>query len=189
MRTTSSAGAVALSGGVVCMAMLVEMDLTEPLNLNTSSLALSIGGITYSGVGGLGQIDAITESAGDLPRLNFTIAGVQPTSISLALSEPVQGKAVRVKMAIFDSVTGAFIDVRQRYAGYLDVMSISDGKDAASIGVSSESAMLDLLRPSGIYYNDIDQQALYPGDQAFQYVNDQVDQKIVWPAASFFTKH
>lgn len=189
MRTISPAGAAALSGSVVCMAMLVEMDLTEPLNLNTSSLSLTIAGVTYSGVGGLGQIDAISESAGDLPRVNFTMAGVQPTAIALALSEPVQGAAVRIKMALFDSATGAFIDSRQRYAGYLDTMSLSDGKDSATIGVSSESAMLDLLRPTGIYYNDIDQQALHPGDQAFQYVNDQVDQKIVWPTAAYFAKH
>lgn len=188
MRTLTTAGVAALSGATVCAAILVEMDLTEPLNLNTSSLGLTINGISYSGVGGLGQIDAITESAGDLPRLNFTIAGVQPTSISLALSEPIQGKAVRVKMALFDSSSGALIDVRQRYAGYLDVMSISDSRDSATIGVSSESAMLDLLRPSGIYYNDIDQQALNPGDLAFQYVNDQVEQKLVWPSAAFFRK-
>lgn len=188
MRTLNTAGTAAIAAPVVCMSILVEMDLTSPLNLNTSSLGLTIAGVTYSGVGGLGSIDDITESAGGLPRLNFSIAGVQPSAISLALSEPVQGKAVRVKMALFDSATGAFLDVHQIYAGYLDVMSVTDGKASATISVSSESAMLDLLRPTGIYYNDIDQQALNPGDQAFQYVNDQVDQKIVWPTAAFFKK-
>jgi hypothetical protein len=188
MRTLTSAGAMAIKAPVVCLAALVEMDLTAPLNLNTSSLTLTIAGTTYSGVGGLGTIDNITESSGNLPRLNFTMAGVQPTDIALSLSEPVQGKAVRIKVALFDSSTGALIDVRQRYAGYLDVMSISDGKASATISVSSESAMLDLLRPSGIYYNDIDQQTLQPTDHAFQYVNDQVDQKITWPSANFFKK-
>lgn len=189
MRTLSSAGATALSSAVVCIAVLVEMDLTESLFLNTSSLDLVIGGNTYEGLGNLGSIDTIDESSGDLPRLNFQLAGVQPTSIALALGEPVQGKAVRIKIALFDSATGALIDVRLRYSGYLDVMSLSDGRDSAVISVSSESALLDLLRPKGLYYNDADQQALNPGDLAFQYVNDQVDQKIVWPASTFFTKH
>ncbi len=188
MRTLSTAGAAAIAGSVVCMAILVEMDLTEPLNLNTSSLDLIIGGVEYSGIGGLGQIDPIPETPGELPRINFTLAGVEPTSIALALSEPVQGKAVRIKMALFDSSTGAQIGVWQRYAGYLDVMGVSDSADSSTISVSSESAMLDLLRPTGLYFNDIDQQALHPGDLAFQYVNDQVDQLIVWPAASFFKK-
>lgn len=186
MRTLSAPAAAALFGAVVCLAILVEMDLTEPLNLNSSSLDLVIGGITYKGTGGLGQIDAITETSAELPKIGFTLSGVEPTLISLALQEPVQGKAVRIKIALFDSTTGALLDSRLRYAGYLDTMAISDGRDAATITVTSESATLDLLRPTGLYYNDDDQQALHPGDLSMQYVNDQVDQKIVWPASHYF---
>lgn len=188
MRSLTTAGAAALTGQVVAAAILVEMDLTQQLLLNTSSLSLTINSLTYSGVGGLGQIDAITETPGDFPKVRFAIAGVQPTSLALALTEPVQGKAVRIKVALFNSSTGAQIDVRLRYAGYLDVMSLTDGQDSAVISVTSESAMLDLLRPSAAYYNDGDQQALSAGDLAFQYVNDQVESKIVWPAASFFKR-
>lgn len=188
MRSLTTAGATALTGQVVVAAILVEMDLTQQLLLNTSSLALVINGLTYSGVGGLGQIDTITETPGDFPKVRFTMAGVQPTSIALALTEPVQGKAVRIKVALFNASSGAFIDSRLRYAGYLDVMSITDGQDSAVLSVTSESAMLDLLRPSGTYFNDADQQALNPGDLAFQYVNDQVESKIVWPSAAFFKK-
>lgn len=188
MRTLSAPAIAALSAGAVGVAVLVEMDLTEPLRLNTSSLDLTIGGVTYLGTGGLGQIDAITETSSDLPQISFSLAGVQPTSISLALQEPVQGKAVRISVALYDPVSGALLDVQLRYAGYLDVMSISDGKDAATIGVTSESAMLDLLRPANVYFNDADQRALYPGDLAMQYVNSQVDQQIVWPAAHFSAK-
>jgi hypothetical protein len=188
MRSLSTAAAAALSGAVVPVAILVEMDLTEPLFLNTSSLDLVIAGVTYYGAKGLGKIGAIQETSAELPKITFELAGVQPTMISLALQEPVQGKAVRIKLAIFDPATGALLDVRMRYAGWLDVMSIADGRETATINVSSECAALDLLRPSGIFYNDSDQQALTPGDLAFQYVNDQVEQRIVWPAASFFKK-
>lgn len=189
MRTLSTAGAAALSGAVVCVAILIEMDLTSQLCLNTSSLDITINGTTYLGAGGLGQIDSIKQAGTDLPQVRFTLAGVQSTSIALALLEPVQGAAVRIYMALFDSSTGALLDKRMRYSGYLDVMSISDGKDSATLSVSSESAMLDLLRPKCIYYSDIDQQTLYTGDLAFQYVNDQVEAKIAWPAASFFVRH
>jgi hypothetical protein len=188
MRSLTTAGAAALTGQVIAMAILVEMDLTSQLLLNTASLSLTINGLLYSGVGGLGQIDTITEKPGDFPKVRFTLAGVQPTSISLALSEPIQGKAVRIKLALFDSASGALIDSRVRYAGYLDVMSIVDGKDSAAISVTSESAMLDLLRPANLYFNDADQQTLNPGDLAFQYVNDQVEQKLVWPSAAFYKK-
>jgi len=189
MRTLSTAAAAAMSGSVVLTTILVEMDLTGPLYLNTSSLDLTLNGVTYLGAGGLGQIDSVKQAGTDLPQIRFTLAGVQATALALALLEPVQGKRVRIKMAVFDASTGALLDVRLRYAGYLDVMSISDGADSATISVTSESSMLDLLRPKGIYYSDNDQQALYPGDLAFQYVNDQVEAKIAWPAASFFVRH
>jgi len=188
MRSLTTAGAAALTGSVVLVAILVEMDLTSQLLLNTAAQTLTINGLTYSGVGGLGQIDTLTESSGDFPKVRFTLAGVQPTSVALALSEPVQGKAVRIKLALFDAATGTNIDVRLMYAGYLDVMSIVDAKDSATISVTSESAMLDLLRPANLYFNDGDQQALNPGDLFFQYVNDQVEQKIVWPSAAYFKK-
>lgn len=189
MRSLSPTAAAALSGSVLLVAILVEMDLEEQLCLNTSSMDLTINGTTYLGAGGLGQIDAIKQAGTDLPQIKFSLAGVQASALALALEEPVQGKAVRIKLAIFDATTGALLDVRLRYAGYLDVMSISDGKDSATISVTSESSMLDLLRPKGLYYSDADQQALFPGDLAFQYVNDQVEAKIAWPSASFFVKH
>lgn len=188
MRTLSTAAAAALAGQCVPVAILVEMDLTDPLNLNTSSLDLTIGGTTYFGTGALGQIDPITETSSEIPQVGFTLAAADPTMISLALQEPVQGKAVRIKLAIFDPSTGALLDSPLRYAGNLDTMSISDGRDSASIKVTSESVLLDLLRPKGLYYNDLDQQSLAPGDLAFQFVNDQVEQKIVWPTAAFFQK-
>lgn len=186
MRSLAPGAVSALMGQHVCMACLVEMDLTEPLFLNTSSLDLVIDGSTYFGTGALGQIDAIQETSAEIPQVGFTLAAADPTMIALALAEPVQGKAVRIKLAIFDSSSGALLDVQTRYSGILDTMSISDGRDQAVIRVSSESVLLDLLRPKGIFYNDLDQQALVPGDLAFQYVNDQVDQVIVWPSAAFF---
>lgn len=188
MRTLSTAAAAALSNGVVLMAILVEMDLTEPLCLNTSSLNLVIGGVTYFGTAGLGTIEPITESGSDLTQLSFTMAGVQPTSLALALEEPVRGKAVRMKLAIFNATTGALIDTSLRYAGTLDTMSIADARDSSQITVTSEAAELSLLRPAGIYFNDSDQQALHPGDPSLQYVNDQSDEEIVWPASTYFAK-
>lgn len=188
MRSLASGAVTALNSSNPAIALLVEMDLTSPLFLNSSRMTLTIGGNDYLGLGPLGQIDAIRETSSEFPKITFRLNGVPPSMVSLMLTEPVQGKAVRVKLAIFDRSTGAVLDSSLRFSGSLDVMSMADGTDSATISVSAESVTLDLLRPSGIYLNNDDQQALHPGDLAFQYVNDQVDQKIVWPAASFW-KH
>ena len=161
------------------------MDLSTPLNLNTSGLDLTINGTTYYGTRGLGSIDAVKETPAEVAQLNFTLSGVPSELIALSLTEPVQGKGVRIKVAIFDPVTYVVLDVHTRWSGRLDVMTLNDGNGGGTISVSAEHAGIDLTRPSNSLYTDAEQQRLYPGDFALQFLNDQVEQRIVWPAASY----
>ena len=185
MRTLSAAEITALQSSNVPLAVLVEMALSTPLNLNTSSLDLTIGGTTYYGTRGLGTIDAVQETPAEVKQLRFTMSGVPTASIALALTEPVQGKLVTLKLAIFDPVTYQVLGSHTRWAGRMDVMSISDGGGSATLTVTAEHAGIDLTRPSVSQYTDQEQQRLFPGDLFLQYLNDQVEQRIVWPAASW----
>lgn len=188
MRTLTSAALAALSRSPLPLAALVEMDLTAPLNLNTGSLALTLNGTSYLGTAGLGKIEAIQETASEIRQLKFEMSGVPSTSISLALGEPVQGKAVRIKLAIFDPDTYQVLDTRLRWAGKLDVMSINDGAGTAVLSITAEHAGIDLLRPATSLYSHAEQQRLHPGDLFFQYVADQADMRVTWPAASWGRK-
>ena len=185
MRSLSAAEITALQSGNVPLAILVEMALSTPLNLNTSSLDLNIGGTTYYGTRGLGTIDAVQETPAEVKQLRFTMSGVPTASIALALTEPVQGKLVTLKLAIFDPATYQVLGSHTRWAGRMDVMSISDGGGSATLTVTAEHAGIDLTRPGVSLYTDLEQQRLYPGDLFLQYLNDQVEQRIVWPAASW----
>jgi hypothetical protein len=185
MRTLSTPALNALEGASLPICLLVEMDLTAPLYLNSAGIDLTLNGATYLGTKGLGRVEAIRETPAEVAQLKFEISGVPSASLALALAEPVQGKAVRVKRAIFDPATYQVLDIRQRWAGTLDVMAISDGADSATITVTAEHAGIDLLRPVTSLYTHAEQQRLAPGDLAFQYVSDQADQRVVWPAASW----
>lgn len=188
MRALTTAAAAALSSASVPIVLLVEMDLSSPLNLNTSNIDLVISGTTYFGTKGLGRIGALHDTAAELRGLQFELSGVPSDLLSLALSEPVQGKAVRVKTAVLDPSTYAVLDTRLRWAGRLDVMAIADGEQSASISVSAEHAGIDLVRPASSLYTDAEQQRLAPGDLFFQFLADQVEQRVVWPAREFFKK-
>lgn len=188
MRTVSSPAAAVLASGVVPMALLIEMDLTAPLNVNTSNINLVVSGTTYMGVGGLGSVAALADTPAEVRGLTFQISGVPSDRISLALSEPVQGKAVRIKTAILDPSTYAVLDTRLRWAGLLDVMTISESGGAATINVSAEHAGIDLSRSAASLYSDAEQQRLNPGDLFLQFMADQVSQRIVWPSVEFFKK-
>lgn len=185
MRTLTAEALAVLQGPVVPLAALVEMDLTEPLYLNSTPATLYWQGNAYSGAGGLGTVDEIRDVVGDMRPIRFTLAGVAASSIALALAEPVQGKAVRQKLAIFDPDTRAPLDVSLLATGRLDTMTVVDDVPAALLQVSAEHGGIDLVRPGNSLWSDAEQQRLYPGDTSLQCMAAQVDMRIVWPAASW----
>lgn len=186
MRTLSAPAQAALLRSPLPLAVLVEMDLTLPLNLNTASIDLVQNGATYYGTKGLGKIEAIQDTPAEVKQLRFELSAVPSTMISLALQEPVQGKAVRIKLCIFDPDTYQVLDTRLRWSGLLDVFSIEDQAGGnATLQCTAEHAGIDLIRPTASYYSDSEQRRLNPGDFFFQFNADQVEQRIVWPDASF----
>jgi hypothetical protein len=185
MRTLTAAALAALQRSPIPLAVLVEMDLAAPLRLNTASLTLGINGITYYGTQGLGKIEAVQDSPAEIKPLKFELSGVPSAMIAVALAEPVQGKEARIKLAIYDPDIYQLLDVRQRWAGLLDVMAIEDGPVTATLQVTAEHAGLDLIRPLTSLYSDAEQRRLVPGDPGLQYMADQVDMRVVWPAASW----
>jgi hypothetical protein len=186
MRTFSAAALTAIQSGTVPLSVLIEMDLSTPLLMNTSVLNLTVGASTYLGVGLVGTIEPVSDSPAEIKPLQFQLSGAPSAQISLALQEPVQGKAVRLKLAIYDPATYALIEADQIWAGLLDVMSIEDGEKTATISVSAEHAGIDLLRPIVSLYDNAEQQRLFPGDLFWQFNADQVEMRIVWPTAAFF---
>lgn len=189
MRVLSAQALAALAAPAVPMVLLVEMDTSAPLFLCTAPIDLVINGATYWGTKGMGRIDAIRESPAEPPQLRFELGGAPSSMVALALTESIQGKAARIKLAILDPAdyTKA-LDVRLRWAGQLDVFTIVDTPPTCTLGVSAETAGIDFSRPGDSPYNDAEQQRLFPGDLAFQYLNSQVEQRIVWPTAEFFKK-
>lgn len=190
MRALTTAAATAIAGPLVPIAALVEMDLPSPLYLCTGGINLVIGTQTYTAIGVLGSIGQVTDTAADVRGLQFTLSGVPQANIAMAVGTPVRGKAVRVKQVIFDPDTYAVLDNRLRWSGVLDYMAIDLGTrgGTATITVAAEHLGADLLRVRPAYWTDADQRARYSNDPSLQYIASQSEQRIVWPAASFFRK-
>ena len=66
MRSLSGPAVTALAGRALPIALLVEMDLTTPLNLCSGSIDLTISGTTYYGTRGLGSIDAVQDTPAEI---------------------------------------------------------------------------------------------------------------------------
>jgi hypothetical protein len=191
MKSLSAPGAAALSSGHVPMATLVRIDFPSGTTaLNTSSYDLVVGGVTYQGAAGLGRISPITDTPSQLPGFSLELLNVDSAHISVALdgADQVQGSPVTISTAILDPTTHQVLLVDPVWAGYADVMTVTEEGKSAVIGMSAESKGVDLLRGTPLLYNDGDQQSLVPGDLYFEYVVSQSDKPVIWPSREFFNK-
>ncbi len=189
MKTYSAPVLAALAAGDVVVVQLVELQFPSgTVALNTSNWNLVWGGVTYLGAYGLGSVSPIKDSPGEIQGISFTLSGGDSTSIALALdaSAEVQGTPAIIRTAILDTNSFQILDAPIDWAGTLDTMSIEEDNNQATISATAESAAVDLLRGNLSTYSDADQQALFPGDVAFEYVVSQVDQTVVWPAREYF---
>jgi len=184
MRSLSGPAIAALNAGVLRIAQLVYMDFPGfPVALASANWNIVHLGVTYLGAAGLGSVSPINDSAGEVKGLSFEMSGVSSTAIALALddSDIVQGTPVTIRTALLDN-TYQVIDAPIDWTGRLDTMSIKEDGETCAIGVTAESTAVDLLRGTPLTYSDADQKSMFPGDRAFEFVNSQAGQRVVWPA-------
>jgi len=188
MRSLSPALVSALSAAVVPKVTLLLLEFpSATIGLNNSNIDLDFVGVTYRGAAGLGTISNIDDSAGEIKGLQFGLSGVSAEYLSIALDDAVevQGAKVTIRTAILDSGY-QIVDAPLEWVGRLDTMSIEEDGETCTIGATAESTAVDLLRGAALTTSNADQQALYPGDRAFEYVVSQAGTPVVWPTKDWF---
>lgn len=196
MRALAAPMVAALEAGTVVMVQLISIDfgIGDPYRFNTSSWTLQYGGEPWyaamSASGALGSISGIKDASGAPQGLQLELYGGSAERISAALDEAgiVQGAQVRVYLALLDKDSYQLVDVAQEWRGQLDTMTLADDGDRAVIRVTAESAAVNLLRGRPRTYTDGDQQAVWPGDAAFDQVVAQSDKQVTWPAREWFLR-
>lgn len=188
MKSLTTDTLTALAQPSVPLVQLVLLDFAAgAVALNTSTWDLVFDGVTYKGAYGLGAISAINDSPGEIKGLRLSLSGVSASAIALALDggNVWQGTPVRIRTAILNAAH-QITEAPLEWSGRGDVLSLSEDGDTCAISATAESTAVDLLRGAAMTYSDADQQALHPGDLAFQYVVDQSDKPVIWPAEEYF---
>ena len=188
MRTISQDVATILSGRVVPLTILVQLDLTSTIYLNLSPVTINYGGHDWLGAGTLGGVDEISESTGETPSIKLSLSGVPSDMLSLALEEPVRNKGVTISLALLDPTTNAVEDVFTLWTGLLDTMSITQSGETGVVTVTAEPMALEFARPKPFRYTNEEQDAVSSGDTSLQYIISQAQHPDIWPAASFLRK-
>lgn len=181
MRTLTTAVSNAVDAGNVPLVIFVEMDFQSGfLRVNNSAQTIAWDGRDWIGVGALGSIDPIAETA-DLSAqgLAFRISGVPTEHIAVALGQKYQGRACKVWYAPLDSGHVVIADPIGPFSYRMDTMDIELGA-TATISVAAESRLIDWERSSVSRYTNEEQQRLFPGDLGLEFVPQMAEKQIRW---------
>lgn len=142
---------------------------------------LSWNSQTWLGTGSLIQIDTLEEPQEIKANgTKVTLSGIPSANIALALDEPYQGRPLEIYLGAMDSSNTVIVDPVQMFSGFMDIMSITEGSETASITMTVENRLIDLERARISRYTSGDQNILYPADKGFDFVPDLQDKRIKW---------
>lgn len=183
-RPITSDADSALSAGHVAYLILVELDFAGgTVRLCNATTGVQWDGQTWLGLGDLGRIEPLQESAELRSQgMAFELSGVDPAMLAVALGENYQGRPAKLWLAPLSSAPGGMQLVADPVGPFvyrMDTMEISAAQ-TATITLRAETRLADWDRPRIRRYTDEDQQSQYPGDKFFNFVNSVQDIQILF---------
>jgi hypothetical protein len=137
---------------------------------------------TYQGQGDWVAMSAVQEDGGIAARnASFKLMGQNAALLSIALSEPYQGRQITSWLGAFDEDTQAIIaDPVKVFSGQMDVMEIEDTGEEINISINAESDLVRLEVPNVRRYTPEDQHIEHPNDRFFDQVAGLQTAEITW---------
>lgn len=181
-RTTSTSFDNALDDQVIHVGLLLSIEWSGGVAYTWTGYGdMVYDSNTYVGIGELGSISPIEETADSIAKgCSLTLTGLKPSQVSLALAQARQGSLVAMHLALFDAA-GTLIDVHEDvFTGLMDVPTIRKGKDAGQIQITVESPLIRLEQSNERRYTNEDQQELFPNDVGLEFVAGLQDKAIRW---------
>ena len=179
---TMSAGMVAeVTTAARSPVLLVSMSFSTPVYLWTGYGTLTYNGNGYLGLGDLGVVAPIEEATDLSARgLMFQLSGIPTAYISIALNEDYQGRACSVMLGALSPTAGLIASPVTVYVGRMDVMTLTDDGETATIAMSTESRLVDFRRVRESRYTDEEQHVIDPTDKGLEFVTGLQEKTIYW---------
>lgn len=183
-------------------AVEMQFDNDQTLRIWTGTGILNYQGNEWFGAGELLTISAIEETSELVASgAQIGLSAIPPEVISLALSEPYQGRACKIFLGTFnktDSLStptntlillnnGSQIDLGDNrteltevFSGFMDQMPIEEGPDNTIISLSVENKLINLEKPKNTRYTSTWQKSRFPNDLGLDFIEDLQDKEIFW---------
>lgn len=167
----------AIDDDVVYPFFAVELRFdSEILRMWTGQGTFNDGVNDWLGTGNLLNVSAIEETAEMAVKgATLTLSGVPSEVLSLALTEPYQGRVCN----IYFGVQGENV-FNQLFSGYMDQMNIEDSAETSTIELKVENRLIDLERARVARFTSAYQKSVYPNDKGLNFLEDMQDKPLTW---------
>jgi hypothetical protein len=202
-RDLSTATIDSISDDVVYPFFAVELQFDDnPIRMWTGQGTLVLPDATqWVGLGQLLDISSIEETSEMAVKgATISLSGIPSNLLSLALSEPYQGRVAKIYFGTLSSGNillesgsyillqdGSRIEVEtgergfnELFSGYMDQMNIEESGDTSTIQLAVENKLIDLERARVARYTSGYQKSIYPLDLGMDFIEDLQDKKIPW---------
>ena len=189
-RDATAAAESASQADIARPVLFAELDYASGfVRLNSTDRSLffdSNGDLSdeeFLGVGRLGSISA-TEESSELQAsgVKMSLSGIPPEFISAAF-ENAQGRTAKIWLGFLDGAYRVVADPVLVFSGLIDKSDIALGSEG-KVTISVENRLVAWERPKVRRYTNEDQQQLFPGDKAFEFVNPTVEKELLWGVGS-----
>ena len=158
-------------------------------------------GTSWVGTGNLLNISAIEETSElAVKGATLTLSGVPSEVLSLALSEPYQGRVCNIYFGTFSQGSllqesssyillqdGSRINLEtgdkgfnEIFSGYMDQMNIEESGETSTIQLLVENKLVDLERARVARFTSGYQKSIYAGDLGLDFLEDLQDKQTSW---------
>ena len=119
--------------------LLASLSFATPVHIWTGYGTITVGSTAYLGIGTLGSISPVEETTDLAARgISMQLSGVPTAMLAVALTENYQGRECSVLFGALQA-SGALVSSPVTiFSGRMDVMSINDDGQNATIGMTAE---------------------------------------------------
>jgi hypothetical protein len=173
---------------------LVKVALLVELEFDTATARFWSGvgdlvwmGETFTGAGRLGRGGPIGETT-EIRAVGRTLglSGIDAATVALAAQAQYQNRPARTWLAFFDDAGAIIPDPLLLTSDRMDNMVTTDQGATATLDLTVESKLVDLLSGSERRITAEDQKIDYPDDEAFQYVAGLENKEVFWGVGGGF---
>ena len=112
--------------------------------------------------------------------LTISFAGLDSSIVAATLTQNYRGRSAKVYIGALDASNEPVSTMYQVFAGRMDIMTIQEDGQTATISLQVENVLIDLERPRTRKLTDEEQRKRFPGDASLENVAALQDRQIAW---------